>query len=96
MSFEKIILQHDTRGISELSKFLVPDFCINAAKLTLENIGTVFITTGFYIKKSKAIETDGPLGAIAIGNALEKLGFDIMEIVKRMAMNFIDLIINCI
>ena len=58
MSFEKIILQHDTRGISELSKFLVPDFCINAAKLTLENIGTVFITTGFYIKKSKAIETD--------------------------------------
>ena len=48
MSFEKIILQHDTRGISELSKFLVPDFCINAAKLTLENIGTVFITTGFF------------------------------------------------
>ena len=90
MSFEKIILQHDTRGISELSKFLVPDFCINAAKLTLENIGTVFITTGFFIKKSKAIETDGPLGAIAIGNALEKLGFDVVYITDQ----YIDPYIN--
>lgn len=35
---------------------------------------TVFITTGFYINEIGCGETDGPLGAIALALALDKLG----------------------
>lgn len=83
MNFEKLILQHDSRGISELYKHLHPTFCLNAAKLALDHIDKVFITTGFYIKNSEAIETDGPIGAIAIGNALENIGYEVVYITDQ-------------
>ena len=74
-SIEKIVLQNDTRNISSLENFLKPNFINSAAKIILKNKGTVFITTGFYIVYAKASETDGPPGAIALGNALKKIGY---------------------
>ena len=73
-SIEDIILENDMRGVSELRSHLPPDFCAQAARYILDNIGDVVIVTGFYILMAGKPETDGPPGAIAIGNALEALG----------------------
>ena len=73
-SIEDTILEHDMRGVSELRSHLPPDFCTQAAQHILDNPGRVVIVTGFYILSAGKHETDGPPGAIAIGNALEALG----------------------
>ena len=73
-SIEDTILENDMRGVSELRSHLPPDFCTQAAQYILDNSGDVVIVTGFYILSAGQHETDGPPGAIAIGNALESLG----------------------
>ncbi len=98
-SIEKIILQNDTRNIASLEKFLKPNFTNSAAKIILENQGTVFITTGFYIVYAKASETDGPPGAIALGNALKKIGYKVVYITDKWSLKILkgmtnDLIID--
>jgi hypothetical protein len=89
---EDIILKRDRRGISALRKFLPSDFCKQAAKYILDcrrdNQGTVFITTGFYILAGKTTETDGPPGAIALSNALNKLGFDVIFVTDKHSLPF--------
>ena len=77
MTIEDIILDNDRRGISHLRPYVPADFCDRAARLVLDNPGTAFIVTGFYILDAGMIETDGPPGAIAIGNALEQLGYKV-------------------
>ena len=77
MNIEDIILEHDRRGVSALRPHLPKDYCDQAASLILESPGTVLIVTGFYILSAAAAETDGPPGAIAIGEALEKLGYQV-------------------
>lgn len=57
-----------------LRPHLPPDFCSQAARLVMDHPGDVVITTGFYISMADAPETDGPPGAIAIGEALQALG----------------------
>ena len=71
---EEIILSSDTRGMSTLGKYLPDNYCEQAANLILQNPGPTIITTGFYILNGKMPETDGPPGAIAIGNALNSIG----------------------
>ena len=98
-SIEKIILQNDTRNIASLEKFLKSNFTNSAAKIILENQGTVFITTGFYIVYAKASETDGPPGAIALGNALKKIGYKVVYITDKWSIEILkgmtnDLIID--
>ena len=73
-SIEDTILENDMRGVSELRSHLPLDFCTQAAKYIMDNLGDVVIVTGFYILSAGKHETDGPPGAIAIGNALEVLG----------------------
>ncbi len=73
-TIEDIILENDMRGVSELRSHLPPDFCTQAAQYILDHPGNVIIVTGFYILSAGKHETDGPPGAIAIGNALEALG----------------------
>ena len=73
-SIEDIILQQDKRGVSELRPHLPSDFCDQAARFIMDHPGHVIITTGFYITMSGGPETDGPPGAIAIGDALQSLG----------------------
>ena len=83
MTIEDIILDRDRRGISKLRQYLPADFCDQAAALILEHPGTAFIVTGFYILDSGADETDGPPGAIVIGNALETLGYDVVYVTDK-------------
>ena len=73
-SIEDIILQQDKRGLSELRSHLPSDFCYQAARYIMDHPGHVIITTGYYITMSGGPETDGPAGAIAIGDALQSLG----------------------
>ena len=80
MTIEDIILDRDRRGISQLRPHLPADFCDRAARLILDNPGVALITTGFYILDAGLVETDGPPGAIAIGSALEQLGYDVVYV----------------
>ena len=73
-SIEDIILQQDKRGLSELRAHLPADFCDQAARFIMDHPGHVVVTTGYYITMSGGPETDGPAGAIAIGEALQSLG----------------------
>ena len=73
-TIEDIILSEDKRGVSELRPFLPADYCDQAARYVLDHPGRVAIITGFYILTAGQHETDGPPGAIAMGNALQELG----------------------
>ena len=81
-SVEDIILAHDRRGISQLRRHVAPDFCGQAASYLLDSLGSgpVIIANGFYILSAGAPETDGPLGAAAIGDALNALGHDAIHV----------------
>jgi hypothetical protein len=72
-TIEDIILDHDQRGVSALRPHLPEDFCTRAAQFILNHPGETLIATGFYILSAGKHETDGPPGAIAIGNALHAL-----------------------
>ena len=71
---QDIILQEDFRGMKYLSEFMCENYVSNASDLLLKSEGEILIVTGFYILKAKSPETDGPPGAIAISNALNKIG----------------------
>ena len=86
-TIEDIILSKDGRGISNLRDSLSKDYCNQAAKFVLKNKGVVMITTGFYIAKARASETDGPPGAIAIGNALDQLGYTVIYVSDKYTVN---------
>ena len=89
-SIEDIILDQDRRGISALRDHLPPDFCDQAASLILEHPGTALITTGFYILAGEGAETDGPPGAVAVGNALRSLGYDIVYVTDKYTLPFME------
>ena len=71
--FEDLILEDDQRGVSGLRPHLAANFVHDAAGLIAENIGTVLITTGFYIRSAGVPETDGPPGAAALAHAIRVL-----------------------
>ena len=83
MSIEDIILDHDKRGMSALRPHLPADYCSQAARLILDNPGTAMIVTGFYIIYAGATETDGPPGAIVIGNALQSLNYEVVYVTDQ-------------
>ena len=83
LTIEDIILQKDQRGIAALRPYLPEDFCTQAAQYVLDRPGTTLITTGFYILYGEAVETDGPPGALAIGDALESLGRDVVYVTDK-------------
>lgn len=90
MSIEDIVLSHDRRGISALRDCLPADFCRDAAALVLETARrsrrTAIVTTGFYVPSARAAETDGPPGALAIGESLDWLGFDVTYVTDEHAV----------
>ena len=83
MTIEDIILDHDRREISALRPHLADDFCTRAARLILDSPGTALVITGFYILDAGATETDGPPGAIVIGDALQALGYRVVYVTDR-------------
>ena len=86
MTIEDIILDRDRRGISALRPNLPADYAARAARLIMDNPGTAVITTGFYILDAGKAETDGPPGAVVIGRALNELGFDVVHLTDRCAV----------
>ena len=83
MTIEDIILDNDRRGISELRSHLPADFCGQAAQLILDNPGPAIVVTGFYLLVAEITETDGPPGAVAIGDALQSLGREVVYVSDR-------------
>ena len=87
MSIEDIILSHDQRGISALRSYLPHSYCDDAANLILDSgrkrKRIAIITTGFFILRAEAPETDGPLGALAMAHALNLLGFDVIFVIDK-------------
>ena len=82
---EDIVLQDDIRGMTALKPHMRENYIERCADLLLEHPGKVFIVTGFYIMLAKATETDGPPGAVAIGNALAKLGNEVAYITDELS-----------
>ena len=85
-AIEEIILKGDVRGMRHLAPHLEPEYATDAAKFVMEHKGRVMITTGFYIVSADQPETDGPPGAVAIGNALTELGFDVSYITDSVSL----------
>ena len=73
-TIEDIILDFDKRGMLALRPHVPADFCEQAAQYVVGHPGHTLIVTGFYVLMADKPETDGPPGAIAIGNALMDLG----------------------
>jgi len=78
---EDIILEKDKRGMSALRKVLPLDFCKKAAEFLYKHMENVLIATGFYV--SGFCETDGPVGAVMLGEALLGLGLDVSVVTDR-------------
>ena len=89
---EDIILDFDQRNISSLRKHLPANFCGEASHLILKNPGTVLIATGFYILAGGAAETDGPPGAIALGDCLNSLGYKVYYVTDKYSKPFVEAI----
>src|SRR5512136_1824066 len=84
-TIEDIILAHDTRNMSVLRPYVPERFVSDAALSVLERRGPALIVTGFYIARAGAPETDGPPGAVALGTALEALGFEVAYVTDRFS-----------
>ena len=90
MTIEDIILDRDRRGISELRPYLSTDYATQAAQLILDNPGTAFIVTGFYILDAGMAETDGPPGAVVIGQAMDQLGYNVVHVTDKYASGIME------
>ncbi len=69
---EDILVARNLRGMKTVQPHLEPGYCMRAAKILRDCRGIVLIGTGFPVVKT--FETDGPVGAIAFYETLEKLG----------------------
>ncbi|MEO0435701.1 MAG: glutamate cyclase domain-containing protein [Pseudomonadota bacterium] len=68
---EALLVQRNPRQMQHLRAQLEMGYCLRAATLLHES-SSVLIGTGFPV--AGTFETDGPVGAIALHNALESLG----------------------
>jgi len=71
-TIEDILVARNLRGMKTVQPYLQPGYCLRAAKVLRDCRGIVLIGTGFPVVKT--FETDGPVGAIAFYQTLEKLG----------------------
>jgi len=68
---ENLLVAKNPRGMKEAQFALTPGYYLRAAQLLKGLTGTILIGTGFPV--ADTFETDGPVGAIALYNALETL-----------------------
>ena len=71
-TIEDILVARNLRGMKTVQPHLQPGYCLRAAGILRNCKGHVFIGTGFPVVDT--FETDGPVGTIALYDALEKLG----------------------
>jgi hypothetical protein len=69
---EDILVARNLRGMKTVQPHLEPGYCLRAARILHNCQGNILIGTGFPVVKT--FETDGPVGAIAMYEAFEKLG----------------------
>lgn len=87
---EKTILQHGYRGMPILAQQLPENYIEIAANAILSwPKGKILIATGFYV--AGYAETDGPLGAVAIAKAIEKLGFEPVIVTDKFCEGFFEI-----
>ncbi|GGD51479.1 DUF4392 domain-containing protein [Lacimicrobium alkaliphilum] len=70
---EALLVQRNLRGMQPLRQHLKPGYLLRSAQLIANNSGTMIIGTGFPV--THTFETDGPVGAIALYQALERLEY---------------------
>ena len=71
---EDIILEDDIRGMKALRPHMKDGWLDSSTQLLLDHPGKILIVTGFYILRAGEPETDGPPGAVALGEAMKTLG----------------------
>ena len=71
-TIEDILVARNLRGMKTVQPYLEAGYCMRAARVLQQCSGNILIGTGFPVVKT--FETDGPVGAIAMYEAFEKLG----------------------
>ena len=74
LAAEELILRHDARGISGLADLLNPGYLARAAGTLTRPETRLLLGTGFLVIGAGRAETDGPLGARAICDAVRLAG----------------------
>jgi hypothetical protein len=69
---EDILVARNLRGMKTVQPHLEAGYCLRAARILQQCSGNILIGTGFPVVKT--FETDGPVGAIAMYEAFEKIG----------------------
>ncbi len=72
LAVEDLLTARNPRGMGDLRQALQPGYYLRAAQMLRDIKGTVLIGTGFPVLET--FETDGPVGAIHLYQALEALG----------------------
>ncbi len=72
LAIEELMVARNLRNMAVARAALSPGYYLRAASTLRDIRGTVIIGTGFPV--TDTFETDGPVGAIALYNALETLG----------------------
>jgi hypothetical protein len=71
-AIEDILVARNPRGMKTVQPHLEAGYCLRAARKLQQCRGNILIGTGFPVVRT--FETDGPVGAIAMYEAFEKLG----------------------
>jgi hypothetical protein len=71
-AIEELMVSRNLRNMQVARAALPPDYYLRAAQQLRDSHGVVIIGTGFPV--TDTFETDGPVGAIALYNALQSLG----------------------
>ncbi|MBP0047383.1 DUF4392 domain-containing protein [Marinobacterium sp. AK62] len=69
---EDLLVKRNLRGMAQVQASMLPGYCLRAALMLQQARGTVLIGTGFPV--AGTFETDGPVGAISLYQALEQVG----------------------
>lgn len=69
---EAALVEKNLRGMAHVRGQMLPGYLLRAALMLCNVRGTVLITTGFPVHDT--FETDGPVGAITLYQALQRLG----------------------
>ncbi len=69
---EDLLVARNLRGMARVQPHLEPGYCLRAARILEACRGNVLIGTGFPVVRT--FETDGPVGAIALYEVLDKIG----------------------